>query len=146
VTTAACINGGEPGHGGHIGGTREPRGRFLALQPAEASFKPREVMVTHDLVAVRQVIAAVSFVRTQFFRNMSATRRVTRAKMGFSLAQAFLRADSRKRFGVVGKIRSYSGALRCSPWCVSRAKGVIVAFRPFARLARDMINGVKRFS
>jgi hypothetical protein len=42
---------GCPGHGGHIGGTREARGRFLALQPAEASFKPREIVVTDDLVA-----------------------------------------------------------------------------------------------
>jgi len=147
-----------------MGGTREAGGRFLALQPTEASFKPLEVIVTHDLVAavagrrpVRQVMAAV--------RNMSATGR------------AFWRADSRKRFRVVGKIRCYSGctrfrrrvrrstritgildrmplpasALRRSPWCVRRAKGVIVAFGrmsfcdgPFARLARHMIDGIKR--
>ena len=52
MTTAARTNGGEPGHGSQIAGTK-PRGRFLALEPAQASFKSLKVVVTHDLVTAR---------------------------------------------------------------------------------------------
>jgi len=46
------MNGGEPGHGSQIAGTK-PRGRFLALELAQASFKSLKVVVTHDLVTAR---------------------------------------------------------------------------------------------
>ena len=40
--------------GGSFGGdAREPRGGFLALQPAQAGFKPLEILVGHDLVTAR---------------------------------------------------------------------------------------------
>jgi hypothetical protein len=51
LTTVARINRGEPGHGSQVSGAREPRGRVLALQPAETSFKALEVRFTYDLVA-----------------------------------------------------------------------------------------------
>src|SRR5437660_10001727 len=46
------MNGSEPGHGSQIAGTK-PRGRFLALELAQASFKSLKVVVTHDLVTAR---------------------------------------------------------------------------------------------
>src|SRR6266436_6212078 len=42
----------ERGHGSQIAGTK-PRGRFLALELAQASFKSLQVVVTHDLVTAR---------------------------------------------------------------------------------------------
>jgi hypothetical protein len=50
VTTASCIEGRKPGHRRQRGGTREPHGSFLALQRAEAGFKPLEIAVTYGLV------------------------------------------------------------------------------------------------
>ena len=138
--------GGEPGHWSPIGGTREPRGRFLTLQPA---LKPLEIAVTHGFVTMFSGWLLMSpHVRMNC---------VMRSKMGLigtdsvpldMLAQASWRAN--RRTGVTGgKIRCYSGlcallhrrvrrpkriaviigtmpfrasTLVCSLWCVRRAR------------------------
>lgn len=144
--------GGEPGHGSPIGGTREPRGRFLTLQPAQDGFKPLEIAVTHGFVTMFSGWLLMSpHVRMNC---------VMRSKMGLigtdsvpldMLAQASWRANRRtRRRGVTGgKIRCYSGlcallrrrvrrpkriaviigrmpfrasTLVCSLWCVRRAR------------------------
>ena len=69
-----------------MGGTGEPRGRFLALQPAQAGFKPLKVSVTHALVTALGGWLLVSMawsVRERPFRSMSSTERVMRAKLSF---------------------------------------------------------------
>ena len=92
--------GGEPGHGSPIGGTREPRGRFLTLQPAQDGFKPLEIAVTHGFVTMFSGWLLMSpHVRMNC---------VMRSKMGFigtdsvpldMLAQASWRANRRTRVG-----------------------------------------------
>ena len=39
--------------GGSCGARAQPRGGLLALQPAQAGFKPLEILVGHDLVTAR---------------------------------------------------------------------------------------------
>jgi hypothetical protein len=43
----AALTAGGPGYGSHMGSARRPRGRFLALEQAQAGFKLLEVVVTH---------------------------------------------------------------------------------------------------
>lgn len=115
--------------------TRGPRGRFLALEPAQAGFRQLEIAVTHVFVAVFSGSLRVS-------PNVRMNR-VMRPKMELIgpdsmplgiLAQASWRANRRKRPRVVtrGKIHVLGR----------------VSFRdgPFVRLVRvsGKIDRVKR--
>jgi len=123
------MNGGEPGHRSQIAGTK-PRGRFLALELAQASFKSLKVVVTHDLVTARGgwLLRIVTGRKARCYRLCARLlRRVRRPKrIPVTLDRMPFRAS----------------ALACSLWCVRRAR----RFRDgsFARLARHMIDGVKR--
>ncbi|HEV2617838.1 MAG TPA: hypothetical protein VGU63_14645, partial [Candidatus Acidoferrales bacterium] len=81
---------------------RGPRGRFLALEPAQAGFRQLEIAVTHVFVAVFSGSLRVS-------PNVRMNR-VMRPKMGLIgpdsmplgiLAQASWRANRRARRGIV---------------------------------------------
>ena len=68
-----------------MGGTGEPHGSFLALQPAQAGFKPLEIAVTH---AVATAIGGWLFVSTacsvrKRSWSMPSIARVMRAKVSF---------------------------------------------------------------
>ena len=94
-----------------MGGTREPHGSFLALQPAQAGFKPLEITVAHALVtALGWLLVSTAWpVRKRSFSSMLATERVMsagfigndRAPTGI-LARASWRANRRKRPRVTG--------------------------------------------
>ncbi len=100
------MNGGEPGHGSQIAGTK-PRGRFLALELAQASFKSLKVVVTHDLVTARGgwLLRIVTGRKARCYRLCARLlRRVRRPKrIPVTLDRMPFRAS----------------ALACSLWCVS---------------------------
>jgi hypothetical protein len=109
--------------------TRGPRGRFLALEPAQAGFRQLEIAVTHVFVAMFSGSLRVS-------PNVRMNR-VMRPKMGLIgpdsmplgiLAQASWRANRRKRPRVVtrGKIRCHSGLRARLPRRVRRPKRIAV--------------------
>ena len=107
--------------------TRGPRGRFLALEPAQAGF--RQLEITHVFVAMFNGSLRVS-------PNVRINR-IMRPKMGLIspdsmplgiLAQASWRANRRKRPRVVtrGKIRCHSWLRAHSPRRVRRPKRIAV--------------------
>jgi hypothetical protein len=110
--------------------TRGPRGRFLALEPAQAGFKRLvEIAVTYVFVAMFSGSLRVS-------PNVRMNR-LMRPKMGLIgpdsmplgiLAQASWRANRRKRPRVVtrGKIRCHSGLRARLPRRVRRPKRIAV--------------------
>jgi len=109
--------------------TRGPRGRFLALEPAQAGFKQLEIAVTNVFVAMFSGSLRVS-------PNVRMNR-VMRPKMLLIgadslplgiLAQASWRANRRKRPRVVtrGKIRCHSGLRARLPRRVRRPKRIAV--------------------
>src|SRR5262249_48984765 len=122
------MNGGAPGHGSQIAGTR-PRGRFLALELAQASFKSLKIVVTHDLVTARGgwLLRIVTGRKARCYRLCARLlRRVRRPK----------------RMPVtVDRMPCRASGLAWSRWCVRRGRGVREG--SFARLARHMIDGVK---
>jgi len=134
---------------------RGPRGRFLALEPAQAGFKRLvEIAVTHVFVAMFSGSLRVS-------PNVRMNR-VMRPKMGLIgpdsmplgiLARASWRANRRKRPRVVtrGKIRCHSGLRARLPRRVRLARrGIVVlgrvSFRdgPFVRLVRHVSGKIDR--
>src|SRR5262249_29800575 len=119
------MNGGAPGHGSQIAGTR-PRDRFLALELAQASFKSLKVVVTHDLVTARGgwLLRIVTGRKARCYRLCA--RLLRRVRRPLTLDRMPFRAS----------------ALACSLWCVRRARRFRVG--SFARLARHMIDRVKR--
>ena len=105
------MNGGEPGHGSQIAGTK-PRGRFLALELAQASFKSLKVVVTHDLVTGARRLAAPHRHRPQ-----SAMLLVVRALASACMATEVDPVHSRQdavpcqRAGVLALVRKASQAV-----------------------------------
>src|SRR5262249_47822682 len=114
------MNGGARGHGSQIAGTR-PRGRFLALELAQASFKSLKVVVTHDLVTARGgwLLRIATGRKARCYRLCA--RLLRRVRRPLTLDRMPFRAS----------------ALACS-----RARRFRVG--SFARLARHMIDRVKR--
>ena len=99
--------------------TRGPRGRFLALEPAQAGFKQLEIAVTHVFVAM-------------FSGSLRVSPNVRMSMPLGILAQASWRANRRKRPRVVtrGKIHVLGR----------------VSFRdgPFVRLVRHVSGKIDR--
>jgi hypothetical protein len=103
------VDGSEPGHRSQIS-TRGPRGRFLALEPAQAGFRQLEIAVTHVFVAVFSGSLRVS-------PNVRMNR-VMRPKMELIgpdsmplgiLAQASWRANRRAIIVVLGRVSFRDG-------------------------------------
>jgi hypothetical protein len=122
--------------------TRGPRGRFLALEPAQAGFRQLEIAVTHVFVAMFSGSLRVS-----------PNVRMNRVMPLGILAQASWRANRPKRPRVVtrGKIRCHSGLRARLPRRVRRARrGIVVlgrvSFRdgPFVRLVRHVSGKIDR--
>jgi hypothetical protein len=122
--------------------TRGPRGRFLALEPAQAGFRQLEIAVTHVFVSMFSGSLRVS-----------PNVRMNRVMPLGILTQASWRANRRKRPRVVtrGKIRCHSGLRARLPRRVRRARrGIVVlgrvSFRdgPFVRLVRHVSGKIDR--
>jgi len=122
--------------------TRGPRGRFLALEPAQAGFRQLEIAVTHVFVAMFSGSLRVS-----------PNVRMDRVMPLGILTQASWRANRPKRPRVVtrGKIRCHSGLRARLPRRVRRARrGIVVLGRvsfhdgPFVRLVRHVSGKIDR--
>ena len=122
--------------------TRGPRGRFLALEPAQAGFRQLEIAVTHVFVSMFSGSLRVS-----------PNVRMNRVMPLGILTQASWRANRRKQPRVVtrGKIRCHSGLRARLPRRVRRARrGIVVlgrvSFRdgPFVRLVRHVSGKIDR--
>jgi hypothetical protein len=122
--------------------TRGPRGRFLALEPAQAGFRQLEIAVTHVFVSMFSGSLRVS-----------PNVRMNRVMPLGILTQASWRANRRKRPRVVtrGKIRCHSGLRARLPRRVRRTRrGILVlgrvSFRDglFVRLVRHVSGKIDR--
>ena len=122
-----------------MGGTGEPHDRFLALQPAQAGFKPLKVAGTYALVTALGgwlFVSTAWSVRKRSFKSMRSTERVMRAKVRFigpdtvrlgMIAQASWGVNRRKRPRASGgKLGRYRGLRARSPRRVRRAKRIAV--------------------
>ena len=100
-----ALTAGEPGYGSHMGSARGPRGRFLALEQAQAGFKLLEVAVTLAFVMM--------------FSGWLLASPNVRMNCFMGLARASSRANRRKPPRIVtgDKVRCYSALcarlLRC---------------------------------
>jgi hypothetical protein len=110
--------------------TRGPRGRFLALEPAQAGFRQLEIAVTHVFVAMFSGSLRVS-----------PNVRMNRVMPLGILARVVTR----------GKMRCHSGSRARLPRRVRRARrGIVVlgrvSFRdgPFVRLVRHVSGKIDR--
>ena len=116
--------------------TRGPRGRFLALEPAQAGFRQLEIAVTHVFVSM-----------------FSGSLRVSpNVRMNRVMPLVSLRKPRGARSVVTrGKIRCHSGLRARLPRRVRRARrGIVVlgrvSFRdgPFVRLVRHVSGKIDR--
>jgi hypothetical protein len=111
--------------------TRGPRGRFLALEPAQAGFRQLEIAVTHVFVSMFSGSLRVSpNVRMNRVMPLGIPARVVTR----------------------GKMRCHSGSRARLPRRVRRARrGIVVlgrvSFRdgPFVRLVRHVSGKIDRF-